>query len=68
MTPGQAVSARGRKIMQIMIKPEAADASTQTSQADLEAALPPSVWSHPSGSGPASVEELREFYEKTSIP
>ena len=41
MTPGQAVSARGRKIMQIMIKPEAADASTQASQADLEAALPP---------------------------
>ena len=65
MTPGQAVSARGRKIMQIMIKPEAADASTQISQADLEAALPPSVWSHPPGSGPAaSAEEPQDSFEK----
>ena len=36
MTPGQAASARGRRIMQIVIKPEAADAATQTSQADLD--------------------------------
>ena len=39
--------------MQIMIKPEAADASTQTSQADLEAASP-AIWSHPSSSAPAA--------------
>ena len=36
LTPGQAASARGRKIMQIVIKPEAADAATQTSQADID--------------------------------
>ena len=51
--------------MQIMIKPEAADASTQTSQADLEAALPPPVWSHPSTSAPAvSTEESQESFEE----
>ena len=63
MTPGQAVSSRGRKITQIMIKPEAADASTQTSQADLEAAPPP-IWSHPSSSAPAAgADEPQESAE-----
>ena len=47
-----------------MIKPEAADASTQTSQADLEAAPLTAVWSHPSGSGPAGAEDLPGFYEQ----
>ena len=42
MTPGQSASSRGRKFVQITIKPEAADASTQTSQADLEAPSAPS--------------------------
>ena len=59
MTPGQAVSSRGRKIMQIMIKPQAADASTQTSQADLEAAS-----SAPSSSAPAAtIDEPPESAE-----
>ena len=59
MTPGQAVSSRGRKIMQIMIKPEAANASTQTSQADLEAAS-----SAPSSSAPAAtIDEPPESAE-----
>ena len=50
--------------MQIVIKPEAADKSTQTSQADLEATPQAAVWSHPPGSGSAGADDLPGLCEQ----
>jgi hypothetical protein len=58
LTPAQSASSRGRKITQIAIKPEAADASTQTSQADLEAPSAPSS-SIPSAAADVPREEVK---------
>ena len=69
MTPGLSASSRGRKIMQIMIKPEAADASTQTSQADLGAPSAPSSSAQAAATDvpPALVESRKSRRKKKQI-